>query len=76
LYVCNETRVRSRFYTVTITDFNNNTISDIAVANSGTNNIFLLYELENGNFTQEETYALSYGYNPYSMAVKDLNEDN
>ena len=70
------TGARSRPYTVAIGDFNNDNISDIAVANSGTNNIFLLYGYGNGTFGNETSYSLGYGYLPYSIAVKDLNQDN
>jgi len=67
---------RSRPYTVAIGDFNNDNISDIAVANSGTSNIFLLYGYGNGTFGNEISYSLGYGYLPYSIAVQDLNQDN
>jgi hypothetical protein len=67
---------RSRPYTVVISDFNNDNISDIAVANSGTSNIFLLYGYGNGTFGNETSYPLGYGYNPYSIAVAHLNQEN
>ena len=41
---------RSRPYTVTTGNFNNDNITDIAVANSGTSDIFLLYGSINGTF--------------------------
>jgi len=59
---------RSRSYTVAIDDFNNDNIFDIAVANSGTNNIFIFY-----GYGNETSYAFGYGYRPYSIAVTDLN---
>ncbi|CAF1308453.1 unnamed protein product [Adineta steineri] len=65
----------SRPYTIGIGDFNNDSILDIVVANSGTSNIFLLYGYGNGSFGNETTYSLGYLYNPYSIAVKDLNGD-
>ena len=67
---------RSRPYTVTTGDFDNNNITDIAVANSGTSNIFLLYGSINKTFHNGTSYNLGYGYQPYSVVVKDLNEDN
>src|SRR5439155_23592647 len=70
------TGTRSRPYTVTISDFNNDKRLDIALANSGTSNIFLLYGNGNGTFGNETSYSLGYGYHPYSIAVKDLNQDN
>jgi hypothetical protein len=66
----------SRPYTVAIGDFNNDNILDIAVANSGTSNILLLYGYGNGTFGNETSYSLGYAYQPYSIAVKDLNQDN
>jgi streptogramin lyase len=63
-------------YTVTIGDFNNDNISDIAVANSGTSNIFLLYGYGNGTFGNETSYSLGYNYQPYAVAVHDLTQDN
>jgi hypothetical protein len=67
---------RSRPYNVTIGHFNNDNISDIAAANSGTSKIFLLYGSRNGTFGNETSYPLGYGYHPYSIAVTDLNQDN
>jgi hypothetical protein len=68
--------VRSRPYTVAIGDFNNDNVSDIVVANSGTNNLFLLYGYGNGTFGNQTSYPLGYNYLPYSVAVTDLNQDN
>src|SRR5205814_9990447 len=54
------TGARSRPYTIIISDFNNDNKSDIAVANSGTSNIFLLYGNGNGTFGNETSYFLGY----------------
>jgi hypothetical protein len=70
------TGARSRPYTVSIGDFNNDNRSDIVIANSGTNTIFMLYGYGNGSFGDETSYALGYEYLPYSVAVTDLNQDN
>ena len=70
------TGVRSRPYTVVISDFNNDHILDVVVANSGTNSLLFLYGTGNGTFGNEELYPLGYGYRPYSIAVQDLNEDD
>jgi hypothetical protein len=48
---------------------------DIAVANSGTSNILLLYGYGNGTFGNEESHPLGYDYLPYSIAVNDWNQD-
>jgi hypothetical protein len=66
---------RSRPYKVAINDFNNDNISDIAVTNSSTNNILVLYGNRNETFENEVSYALGYDYQPYSIAAKDLNQD-
>ncbi|CAF1181469.1 unnamed protein product [Rotaria sp. Silwood1] len=70
------TGARSRPCTVAVGDFDNNNITDIAIANYGTNNIFLLYGYGNGLFGNKTSYDLGYGYRPYSIAIKDLNQDN
>ncbi|CAF4712230.1 unnamed protein product, partial [Rotaria sp. Silwood2] len=66
---------RSHPSTVVTADFNNDNIMDIAVANFGTNNIFLLYGYGNGSFGNKELYQLGYNYRPYTIAVNDLNQD-
>jgi hypothetical protein len=67
---------RSRPYTVTTGNFNNDNITDIVVANSGTSDIFLLYGSINGTFGNSARYPLGYGYQPYSVVAADLNHDN
>ena len=62
--------------TVAIGDFNDDNISDLVVANLGTNNILFLYGYGNGTFGGATLYSLGYDYRPYSIAVKDLNQDN
>ncbi|CAF1313567.1 unnamed protein product [Rotaria sordida] len=66
----------SRPCTVAVGDFDNNNITDIAIANYGTNNVFLLYGYGNGLFGNQTSYDLGYGYRPYSIVIKDLNQDN
>ena len=70
------TGIRSAPYSVTVGDLDNDKKLDIALVNSGTSQLFLLYGNGNGTFGNETTYALGYGYYPYSIVVKDLNEDN
>ncbi|CAF3678182.1 unnamed protein product [Adineta steineri] len=67
---------RSRPSTISINDFNNDSILDIIIANSGTNNLLFLYGEGNGTFTNETFYPLGYQYTPYGIFVKDLNHDN
>ena len=55
--------------------FNNDTLLDIAVANSGTNNIGILLNNGNGIFTNQTIYSLNVS-SPYSIGVGDLNQDN
>ncbi|CAF2520379.1 unnamed protein product [Rotaria sp. Silwood2] len=70
------TGARSRPCAVAVGDFNNDNIPDIAIANSGTDNILLLYGYGNGLFGNKTLYALGYEYRPYSIAIKDLNQDS
>ncbi|CAF4606681.1 unnamed protein product [Rotaria socialis] len=65
----------SQPYAVVTNDFNNDGISDIAVANAGTNNIVLFYGYGDGYFGNKIFYALGFRYQPYSIAVADLNQD-
>ncbi|CAF1424753.1 unnamed protein product, partial [Rotaria sordida] len=66
---------RSHPFAVAIADFDNDNVLDIAVANSGTSTVLLLYGNGNGSFRNEESYQLGYDYRPYSIAVTDLNQD-
>ncbi|CAF3725702.1 unnamed protein product [Rotaria sordida] len=70
------TDAHSRPSTVAVGDFNNDNIPDIAIANSGTSNIMLFYGYGNGLFGNKTSIDLGYGYHPFSIAIKDLNEDN
>ncbi|CAF1150895.1 unnamed protein product [Adineta steineri] len=47
---------------------------DIAVANSGTNNIGIFLGFGNNSFLNQTTFATGSG--PWSLAVADLNNDN
>ncbi|CAF1143785.1 unnamed protein product [Adineta steineri] len=69
------TGTRSRPYTIAIGDLNNDNQLDLAITNSGTNNILLLYGCGNGTFTDATSYPLGYDYLPYSLAITNLNQD-
>ena len=70
------TGTRSRPYSISINDLNNDHLLDIAIVNSGTSYILLLYGYGNGTFGNEISYYLGYGYHLYSIATKDLNNDH
>ncbi|CAF0810793.1 unnamed protein product [Adineta steineri] len=69
------TGTRSRPYTIAIGDLNNDNQLDLAITNSGTNNILLLFGCGNGTFTNATSYPLGYNYLPYSLAITNLNQD-
>ncbi|CAF1238509.1 unnamed protein product [Adineta ricciae] len=56
-----------------ITDFNNDTRLDIAVANYAVNNVGIFLGYGNGSFMPQVTYSVDVG--PVSLAVGDLNND-
>ena len=70
------TGARSHPYSLALDDFNNDDILDIAVANSGTNNILLLSGHGNGTFDNGTIYPIRYDCQPYSIAAADLNQDS
>jgi hypothetical protein len=57
-------------------DFNKDNKLDIVVANSGTDNIDIFFEDDNGTFVNQTTYSTGSGSHPYSVAVSDFNKDN
>jgi predicted nucleotidyltransferase len=60
---------------VAMGDFNNDNQLDIAVANSGTNNIGILLGYGNGSFTAQKTYSTGPYSRPTSITVSDFNND-
>ena len=60
-----------------ISDFNSDSILDLAVANSGTSNILVLFGNGDGRFRNDtaQVYYFGYGYHPYSIVATDMNGD-
>ena len=61
---------------VTVGDFNNDNRSDLAVVNSGKNNIGILLGNGNGTFQEQKLYSTGTYSNPEYMIVDDFNNDN
>jgi hypothetical protein len=57
-------------------DFNNDSLTDIAVANSEINNIIVFVGYGNGSFFSFITYSMGEGSQPVSITVGDFNKDN
>ncbi|CAF3154083.1 unnamed protein product [Rotaria sp. Silwood2] len=66
----------SRPLFITTGDFNHDNRSDIVVANYGTNSIGIFLGHGNGSFQVEKTFFTAYDSLPYSLAVKDFNNDS
>ena len=60
---------------ISVGDFNNDNISDIAVANYGTNNIVVLFGFGDGSFLLGSAYSTGSGSSPYALATGDFNKD-
>ncbi|CAF0880594.1 unnamed protein product [Rotaria sordida] len=56
-------------------DFNNDSLTDIIVANSMADNIIILIGLGNGEFFTLTTYSMGHNSQPMSIAVGDFNKD-
>ncbi|CAF1558042.1 unnamed protein product [Rotaria magnacalcarata] len=63
-------------YTVVVNDFNKDSRLDIAVGNTGTNNVGIFLGYGNGTFTEQTIFSIGGGSNPRSIAVSDFNKDN
>jgi hypothetical protein len=70
------TGVGSRPNSVAISDFNNDNLLDIAVANYGTDEIAIFVGYGNRSFTDPIRYTTTVGSDPFSVAVADLNNDH
>ena len=69
------TGARSQPRSITVGDIDNDQRSDLIIANFGTNTIVVFYGYGNGSFGDQLWYPLEYNFNPYSVAVADLNQD-
>jgi hypothetical protein len=57
-------------------DFNNDSLTDIVVANSQADNIVVLIGYGNGSFSTYRTYSMGDSSQPKSVAVGDYNRDH
>ncbi len=62
-------------YSVAVGDFNNDSQLDIAVANSGTDNVQILLDYNKGNFMNTTIYSTGSGSHPQYVTVADINKD-
>ncbi|CAF0849676.1 unnamed protein product [Adineta ricciae] len=67
---------RSRPYSVTVLDFNNDTRLDIVVASYGANNVGIFYGYGNGSFMDQEIFPTGFNSHPYALTFGDINNDN
>ena len=63
-------------HAITVGDFNNDNRSDIAVANSGTDNIGIYFGYGNGSFAPEKNYYVGLYSSPQYVTVGDFNQDH
>ena len=56
-------------------DFNNDNALDIAVVNSGTNSIVILFGIGDGNFHLGRAHSTGIGSEPGALAIGDFNND-
>ncbi|CAF4505415.1 unnamed protein product, partial [Rotaria sp. Silwood2] len=60
---------------IALGDINNDTLLDIVVANSGTDNIGIFFGNYNGTFAALTMYSTEKGSRPVSVAISDFNSD-
>lgn len=61
---------------IVVGHFDNDNHLDIAVSNAGTNDIKILFQYENGYFTNQKSYSTGLSSKPISIATSDLNSDD
>jgi hypothetical protein len=70
------TGASSHPYSIAVADFNNNSRLDIAVANSGNDNLQVLLDYNDGTFMNTTTYSTNPNSHPQYVIVADFNKDN
>lgn len=63
-------------YSVATGDFNNDKLIDIAIANSGNENIDILLGYGNGYFASKSSFSTGSGSTPQNLLVVDISHDN
>jgi hypothetical protein len=61
---------------IAVGDFNNDNRSDLAIANSGRNNIGIMLGNGNGDFGVQITFSTGVFSSPYAIAIGDFNGDD
>src|SRR5690606_1095165 len=61
---------------VAVDDFNHDNRSDIIVANSGTDNLNILFSLQNNTYDMKTTYSIGASSHPQSVIICDINQDD
>lgn len=65
----------SQPYSVFVADLNGDSNPDIIVANSGTDNVGVLFNYGNGTFSSQKLYSTGSNSSPYCIVVADMNLD-
>ena len=60
---------------IAVADFDNDQKLDLVIANTGANNVLLLFGFGNGTFGNNTFYSMGYNSRPYSVAVGDFDRD-
>lgn len=60
---------------IVLTDFNNDGLLDIAIANYASRNIGIFFGHGNLTFSEQKTYSTGNGASPYMIATNDFNND-
>lgn len=70
------TKNSSRPQSIVVSDFNNDTHMDVAIAYSASHNIGIFFGFNNYSFTSAIICDIGTGFSPNSMTVGDFNKDN